>query len=153
MRVSNELVKPLAMSRLDPTVVPLSEYFSEIEHALRSMHGACLYVFAQHQFIGRVERTDRGPLWLSAYWVHGGRLDTARRWYLQYLVEDPQRHTRGMLTMTDCIHLVEHPERASHCEMFHATYFDSDINFDVDPELVIEALKRGTKKLIVGQSE
>jgi hypothetical protein len=150
MRLSKEWVEPLAASRLEPTVVPMAEYFSEIEEALRSMHGACLYVFAERQFIGRVESTDRGPLWLSAYWVQGGRVDSVRRWYLQYLLDDPQRHTRDMLTMTDCIHLVEHPERATHCEMFHGTYFDSDINFDVDPTLVIESLKKGTKKLIVG---
>jgi len=151
MRLSKESVEPLAPSRLEPTVVPMVEYLSEIEAALRSMHGARLYVFAEGQFIGRVEGTDRGPLWLSAYWVQSGRIDSGRRWYLQYLLDDPQRHTRDMLTMTDCIHLVEHPQRAAHCEMFHGTYFDSDSNFDVDPTLVIEALTKGTKKLIVGR--
>ena len=129
----------------------MAEYFSEIEAALRSMHGACLYVFAEGQFIGRVERTDRGPLWLSAYWVQGLRVQSARRWYLQYLLDDPQRYTRDMLTMTDCIHLVEHPLRAMHCEMFHATYFETDVNFDVDPTVVIDSLAKGTKKLIVGR--
>ena len=151
IRLLKESVEPLATSRPEPTIVPMAEYFSEIEEALRSMHGACLYVFANRQFIGRVERTDRGPLWLSAYWVQGGRADASRRWYLQYLLDDPQRHTRDMRTMTDCIHLVEHPQRAAHCETFHGTYFDSDINFDVDPTLVIESLRKGTKKLIVAR--
>jgi len=151
MRLSKDSVEPLAASRLEPTIVPMAEYFSEIEVALRSMHGARLYVFADGQFIGRVEGTDRGPLWLSAYWVQGGTVDSGRRWYLQYLLDDPQRHTRDTRTMTDCIHLVEHPLRAAHCEMFRGTYFDSDVNFDVDPTLVIESLTNGRKKLIVSR--
>jgi hypothetical protein len=150
MRVSHGSVAPIAPSRLESTVVPLVEYSAEIEEALRSMHGPCLYVFAQRHFIGRVERTDKGPLWLSAFWVQGGRVDSARRWYLRYLVDDPQRHTRDMLSLTDCIHLVEHPDRASHCAMFQGTYFDSDINFDVDPALVVAALAKGRKRLTIG---
>jgi len=150
MRVSHGSVEPIALSRLESTVVPLVDYFAEIEEALRSMHGPCLLVFAERQFIGRVERTDKGPLWLSAYWVHGGRVDSSRRWYLRYLVDDPQRHTKDLYSLTDCIHLVEHPDRPSHCPMFQGTYFDSDINFDVDPDVVLAALAKGTKRIVVG---
>jgi hypothetical protein len=150
MRVSHSTAAPLAPSRLESTVVPLEEYFAEIEEALRSMHGPCLYVSAERHFIGRVERTDKGPLWLSAFWVQDGRADAARRWYLRYLIDDPQRNTRDLLALTDCIHLVEHPDRPKHCEIFRATYFDSDVNFDIDPALVMAALAKGTKKLVVG---
>jgi hypothetical protein len=127
----------------------MDEYFTAIEEALRSMQGACLYVFAERQFIGRVETTARGPLWLSAYWARGNLADPVRRWYLQYLLDDPKKYTRDMLTMTHCIHLVEHPDRAAFCSMFYGTYFDSDINFEVDPSLVVDSLRKGTKKLIV----
>jgi len=149
MPLSNESVEPLGTVRVESTVVPMTGYYTEIEEALRSMHGILLYVFAERQFIGRVESTDRGPLWLSAYWVRDARVDSVRQWYLQYLLDDPHRYTRDMLAMTHCIHLVEHPERATLCEMFYGTYFDSDINFDVDPLLVIDSLKKGRKKLIV----
>ena len=149
MRLSNEPFEASAMSGIESTIVPMTEYYTAIEAALRSMHGACLYVFAERQFIGRVETTDRGPLWLSAYWVRGARADPVRQWYLQYLLDDPQQCTRDMLTMTHCIHLIEHPDRANFCTMFYGTYFDSNINFEVDPSLVVDSLKNGTKKLIV----
>ena len=149
MRLSNEPFEPSGMWRPESTVVPMTEYFTAIEEALRSMQGACLYVFAERQFIGRVETTAKGPLWLSAYWARDARADPVRRWYLQYLLDDPKKYTRDMLTMTHCIHLVEHPDRASFCSMFYGTYFDSDINFEVDPSLVVDSLMKGTKKLIV----
>ena len=149
MRLSNEPFETSGVWRPESTIVPMAEYFTAIEEALRSMQGACLYVFAERQFIGRVETTAKGPLWLSAYWVRGNLADPVRRWYLQYLLDDPQKYTRDMLTMTHCIHLVEHPDRASFCTMFYGTYFDSDINFEVDPSSVVDSLKQGTKKLIV----
>ena len=149
MRLSNEPFEAMAVWRPESTVVPMDEYFTAIEEALRSMQGACLYVFAERQFIGRVEATAKGPLWLSAYWARGNIADPVRRWYLQYLLDDPQKYTRDMLTMTHCIHLVEHPDRAGCCSMFYGTYFDSNVNYEVDPALVVDALKTGKKKLIV----
>jgi hypothetical protein len=151
MRLSNEPFDASGLSRVESTVVPMTEYFTAIEEALRSMEGPCLFVFAERHFIGRVETTSRGPLWLSAYWDRGGRADPVRQWYLKYLVDDPKQYMRGLLTLTHCIHLIEHPDRADICSMFYGTYFDSDVNFEVDPSVVLAAVKKGTKKLIVGR--
>ena len=151
MRLSNEPFDASALPRIESTVVLMTEYFTAIEEALRSMEGACLYVFAERHFIGRVERTAKGPLWLSAYWDRAGRADPVRQWYLQYLLDDPKQYMRGLLTMTHCIHLVEHPDRDEICPMFYGTYFDSDVNFEVDPSRVRDALKKGAKKLIVAR--
>jgi hypothetical protein len=149
MRLSDDKLESLGIPRLESTVVPMSGYLAAVEDALRSMHGACLNVGAEGKFIGRVETTDQGPLWLSAYWVQGARSDPIRQWYLQYVVTNPRYYVRDMLTMTPCIHLIDHPDRPAICEMFYGTYFESDTNFEIDPSLVKEHLKKGTKKLVV----
>jgi hypothetical protein len=149
IRVSHDNLDRLGIPRLESTVIPMSGYLAAVEEALRSMHGACLHVGAERKFIGRVETTDSGPLWLSAYWVQGQRADPMRQWYLQYVIDDPRHYMRGMLTMTPCIHLIDHPDRPAICEMFYGAHFESDTNFEVAPSLLKEHLKKGTKKLFL----
>jgi hypothetical protein len=149
MQLSNDRPDRLGIPSHESTVVPMSGYVAAIEDALRSMHGACLHVGAEGKFIGRVESTDQGPLWLSAYWLQGARADAKRQWYLRYVITNPRYYTRDMLTMTPCIHLLEHPDRSAVCDLFYGAYYESDINFEVAPALISEHLQRGTKKLFV----
>jgi hypothetical protein len=149
MGLSDDRLDGSGIARLESTVLPMSGYLASVEDALRSMHGACLNVGAEGKFIGRVETTDEGPLWLSAYWVQGARADPIRQWYLQYVITNPRHYMRDMLTMTPCIHLIDHPDRPAICDMFYGSYFESDATFEVAPSLLKEHLDKGTKKLVV----